>query len=235
MQFAIFRLRRKIIADFPQRAIHKTVVSNTEKKIMRNIYLLIICFLILSCKSDNKNDLKDNYVGRTGKVSFKVANKIVEDSIVEYLNINGEEYANQIWLVNKEKDTIGGNFYQTIINDTTPLGEVTRLRFYLREPTISYESDMYILLPFDDAKLKEDYSNFFEIKLDTFPSLINDGIPHPELSELDFPFHHISEFGLDYETSGKKRIRGAVVERGKLNEKGYERRLFFEEYLYIVE
>jgi len=26
LQFATFRLRRKIIADFPQRAIHKTVV-----------------------------------------------------------------------------------------------------------------------------------------------------------------------------------------------------------------
>ena len=30
LQFAIFRLRRKIITDFPQRAIHKTVGFNAE-------------------------------------------------------------------------------------------------------------------------------------------------------------------------------------------------------------
>jgi hypothetical protein len=202
---------------------------------MRNTYLLILCLVIVSCKSENKNYLENNYVDRTGKVTFNVATKIVEDSIVEYLKIDGKEYANQIWLINKQKDTIGGNYYQTIINDTTALGEVTRLRFYLEEPSISYESDMYILLPFDDTELNEDYSNFFEIKLDTFPSLINDGIPHPELSKLDFPFHHISEFALDYQTAGKKRVRGAVVERGKLNGKGYERRLYFDENLYIVE
>jgi hypothetical protein len=202
---------------------------------MRNTYLLILCLVIVSCKSENKNYLENNYVDRTGKVTFNVATKIVEDSIVEYLKIDGKEYANQIWLINKQKDTIGGNYYQTIINDTTALGEVTRLRFYLKEPSISYESDMYILLPFDDTELNEDYSNFFEIKLDTFPSLINDGIPHPELSKLDFPFHHISEFALDYQTAGKKRVRGAVVERGKLNGKGYERRLYFDENLHIVE
>jgi hypothetical protein len=109
------------------------------------------------------------------------------------------------------------------------------LRFYLKEPTIDYNSDMYILLPLNDKELKEDYSNFFQIKLDTFPSLINDGIPHPELSELDFPFHHISEFGLEYQSSGIKRVRGAIIERGKSNEKRYERRLFFDENLYIME
>jgi len=207
---------------------------------MRNIYIIILCFLILSCKSKNKKDLKDNvvknYAGRTGTVTFNVASDIVEDSIVEYLNIDGKEYANQIWLLNKQKDTIGGNYYQTIkIDDTTALGEVARLRFYLKEPTISYNSDMYVLLPLDDKELKEDYSNLFQIKLDTFPSLINDGIPHPELSKLDFPFHHISEFGLEYQTAGNKKVRGVIIERGKLNEKRYERRLFFDENLYIVE
>ena len=124
---------------------------------MRNTYLLILCLVIVSCKSENKNYLENNYVDRTGKVTFNVATKIVEDSIVEYLKIDGKEYANQIWLINKQKDTIGGNYYQTIINDTTALGEVTRLRFYLKEPSISYESDMYILLPFDDTELNEDY------------------------------------------------------------------------------
>lgn len=36
-QFAIFRLRRKIIADFPQRAIHKTVVNNLRNKLSKII------------------------------------------------------------------------------------------------------------------------------------------------------------------------------------------------------
>jgi len=47
LQFAIFRLRRKIIADFPQRAIHKTVGIHWKKtNIMVNF--MIIGFIILT-------------------------------------------------------------------------------------------------------------------------------------------------------------------------------------------
>ncbi len=172
---------------------------------------------------------------KIGIKKFKVADKNIKDSIVEYIKIDGNEYANQIWLISKTNDTIGGNYFNSYINDTTKLGEVTRLRFVLTKPTIDWASEMFVVLPYDDDELKSDFSNLREIKLDTFHSLKNDEIPHLELNELDLPLNHITEFGLDYENPGKKRVRGIVVERGKKYNKKYERRLFFDESLYIKE
>tara|TARA_R110002012_G_scaffold320721_1_gene545204 strand:+ start:68 stop:670 length:603 start_codon:yes stop_codon:yes gene_type:complete len=200
---------------------------------MRKAFLLILCLTVLSCKSD-KIDSKTESKNRIGIKKFEIANGKIKDSIVEYLEINGKEYANQIWLTDYNDQYIGGNYFEAFIKDTTKLGEVTRLRFWL-EPTISYESEMYVLLPIDDDKLENDFSNLFELKLDTFPSLKNDGIPHPELTDLNLHLNYITEFGLEYEESGKKRVRGVIIERGKLNEKGYERRLFFDKTFYIVE
>jgi hypothetical protein len=200
---------------------------------------MIIILSVLSCKTEskkniNKEDLSD--ISNLMEVrKFSIANGYIKDSIVEHIIIDGIEYANQIWLVNKSNDTIGGNYYIPLIKDTTKLGEVTRLRFTLVEPSISYDTEMYILVPIKDEELKKDFSNLFEIELDTFRSLKNDGIPHPELSNLDLPLNHISEFGYEYSTSGKKRVRGAIVERGKLDDKGYERRLYFDKSFYISE
>ena len=206
---------------------------------MQKVFLLILFLILLSCKTDSRQYLNNASLAndeiRIGKITFNVANEIVEDSIVEYLKIDGKEYANQIWLVNKNKDTIGGNYFNSLVEDTSKIGTPIRLRFYLSDPTINYESDMYVLLPYDDDELEEDYSNFFEIQLDTFPSLKNDGIPHPELADLELPLHHISEFALDYSNSGEKRVRGVIIERGMTNEKKYERRLFFDKSFYISE
>ena len=167
------------------------------------------------------------------KRKFLVINSDVRDSIVEYIKIDGKEYVNQIWLVNENKDTIGGNYFKLNINDTTSLGEITRLKFALIEPSISNESDIFILLPQEDKKLANDFSNIFEIELDTLRSLKNDGIPHPELSDLNLPLNHITEVGIEYKRPGEKRVRGVIIERGKVRGKGYERRLFFDKSFYI--
>jgi hypothetical protein len=206
---------------------------------MRITILLIIVFLALSCKTESKENTSKEVLSGISNVlekrKFSIANGNIKDSIVEHLTMDGIEFANQIWLVNQSNDTVGGNYYIPFIKDTTILGEVTRLRFTLFEPSISYNSDMYVLVPIEDDKLKKDFSNLFEIELDTFPSLKNDGIPHPELSNLDWPLNHIAEFGFKYSTVGKKRVRGVIVERGKLDDKGYERRLYFDKSFYISE
>jgi len=210
---------------------------------MKITFFLILAFFVLSCNTETKKqpkkanlnkELLPDSTYRTGIHKFKVANENIKDSIVEYLNIEGKEYANRIWLVDKNNDTIkGGAYFESFINDTTILGEITRLRFVLTNPTVSYESDMYILLPFDDDELKDDYSNLFEIKCDTFPSLKNDGIPHPEVADL--ALHHITEFGLEYSKPGKKRVRGVIIERDRKDGKGYERRSYFNNSFYIKE
>ncbi len=202
---------------------------------MKLTFLLILLLSISSCKSNKKKHSLKEKTNKIGIKTFKVDDKNIKDSIVEYIKIDGDEYANQIWLINESNDTIGGNYFNSYIKDTIKLGEITRLRFVLTKPTIDWNSEMFVLLPYDDDELNSDFSNLREIKLDTFHSLKNDGIPHPELNGLDFPLNHITEFGLDFANSGKKRIRGIVVERGEKYNQKYERRLFFDESIYIQE
>ncbi|AUP80905.1 hypothetical protein [Flavivirga eckloniae] len=202
---------------------------------MRETFLLILFLSILSCKSDNKENSLTETKDRIGIKKFQIMDENIKDSIVEYIKIDGKEYTNQIWIVDKNNDTVGGNYYETYIMDTTKLGEVTKLQFTLTKPTIKWESDMFVVLPLEEDKLAKDFSNLSEIKLDTFHSLKNDGISNDKLLDLGLPLNHIAEFGIEYSTSGKKRIRGLIVERGKLNGKGYERRLFFDKSVYVKE
>jgi len=209
---------------------------------MKLALILASVLFVLSCNSEPKRVIfeerismevvPDSLDGKNRR-KFILLNSDPRDSIVEYFKIDGKEYANQIWLVDKNNDTIGGNYFKSLINDTTSLGEITRLKFILIEPCISSESDMFILLPRDDEKLANDFSNIFKLELDTMHSLQNDGIPHPELSDLDLPLNHITEFGIEYGKPGKKRVRGVIIERGELNGEGYERRIFFEKSFYI--
>ena len=55
MQFAIFELRRKIIADFPQRAIHENRCVQAEKmKPIFKILTLVLLFGLYSCEFNNE-------------------------------------------------------------------------------------------------------------------------------------------------------------------------------------
>lgn len=211
---------------------------------MLNIVLLALFIFCSSCNSKFKSiaeeqtletDKEPDKLDRTGIWKFNLDNGSVRDSIVEYLKIDGKEYANQIWLVNKNNDTIGGNYFNIYLNDTTKLGDVTRIKFELIEPAISKDSDIYVLLPVDGRKLKDDFSNFFDLDLDTIQSLKNDGIPHPELTDLGLNLNHIIEFGIEYAKTGEKRVQGVISEKGIFNGKKYERRLFFNHNTYIVE
>tara|TARA_R110001632_G_scaffold160733_1_gene279090 strand:+ start:782 stop:1384 length:603 start_codon:yes stop_codon:yes gene_type:complete len=200
---------------------------------MFKTFLLILIVIFISCKSENKKNIE--YTGRIGIETFRVAGEKHIDSIVEYLKIDGKEYANQIWLVDKDKDTVGGNYFDFFIDDTTKLGNATRLSFTLTKPAIKWDSDIFVVLPFNDRELNDDFSNLLDIKLDTLYSLKDDGIPHPELSELNLPLNRIAEFEIEYGSIGKKIIRGIIVEKGTLDGKKYERRLFFNDSLHVTD
>jgi len=200
---------------------------------MFKTFLLILIVIFISCKSENKKNVE--YTGRIGIETFRLPGEKHIDSIVEYLKIDGKEYANQIWLVNKDKDTVGGNYFDFFIDDTTKLGNATRLSLTLTKPAIKWDSDIFVVLPFNDRELNDDFSNLLDIKLDTIYSLKDDNIPHPELSELNLPLNRIAEFEIEYGSIGKKIIRGLIVERGTLDGKKYERRLFFNDSLHVTD
>ena len=210
---------------------------------MRVPFLLFLILVIASCRTDVKNGTAHNpqkavsadSLKRTGIWKYPVDDEFVNYSIVEFLKINGRNYVNQIWLVNNEKDTVGGNYFNLYLNDSTKLGEITRIRFELVEPTISKESEIYVLMPSDESDLDEQFSNFFDLKLDTLHSLKNDGIPHPELANLGLDLNHIVEFGIEFLTPRQKRIQGIVSEKGLFYGKKFERRLFFDETIWVVE
>ena len=181
-------------------------------------------------------------VKRFGIWKFYVSNNFYKDSLVEYINFRDKTYVNQIWLVNKQGDTLQdrGNYFESAIydketqNDTTTLGNITRLKFLLTKPMYGLDSDMFVVLPFDDDDLRDDFSNLQEIKRDTFPSLMNDGISRSNIPDY-VKANLFTEFGLEYGKSGTKRVRGVVVEVAGKNSEYYgrERRLFFDKTFYV--
>lgn len=152
------------------------------------------------------------------------------DSLVEYLLINNKSYTNQIWII-KNKDTLlrKSNYFKSFIPKTVRRGEVLRLRFYLEAPFFSSTSDLEILMPASLNSINSNFSNFNLIEKDTFPSLLNDGIPHPEVPKKA-PINHIVEFGLKFKEKGVKKIRGVLLEFVENDSTARtERRLYFEE------
>lgn len=165
------------------------------------------------------------------------------DSIVEYVQVEGKSYTNQNWLINAKGDTLEtrGNYFYFSIKDTISVDEEVRLSFYLSNPSNSYKSNLEVVLPSRDNDLFKDFSNFLDIERDTFPSLKNDQIPHPEIPN-DVPLNHLVVFGLIYSEPGVKRIRGALIEYSDRNSNDItlpdsinrlERRLYFDKSIYV--
>ena len=160
--------------------------------------------------------------------------KLQYDSIVEYLDVDNRSYVNQFWVINKNKDTVfeKSNFFDYNFQDSVNVNEPARFQFYLNSKFYNI-SDIEVILAYDPSTLNEDFSNIGLIKTDTFPSLDNDGVPHPEIPE-EVPTDRLVDFNLIYETSGKKKIKGALVEYYyKKDSTRIERRLYFEKFIYV--
>lgn len=153
------------------------------------------------------------------------------DKIIEYFNINQKEYVNQTWKysdgeINNDK----GHFFEMQISkDTVQVNEDIKVLFNLSRPLFSAKSEVYVLIPREDNELRSDFSNFNEVKKDTFLSLNKEG------RSTDFDKYNLSvAFSLSYEKRGIKRIRGVLVEKtdeGFLEEKDSLK--FEERYLYF--
>ena len=128
MQFTIFRLRRKIIADFPQRAIHKTVVAHYEKTEMtKQILTYIIWIFSLSAFSQESDSIKINRID--SQVSKIPENPTKEDAF-EIIQSSG--------LISKKKFLLFkkriGSFHENIVYKN---GEIHLIKIYTNLPDIS--------------------------------------------------------------------------------------------------
>lgn len=161
------------------------------------------------------------------------------DSFVEYKTISGLSYVNKIWITNYQNDTIDykGNYFKVFSKDTVNIDDVLRLRFYLIEPFYDTKSDIVVVIPEKDEELENDYSNWLDIKLDTFHSLKNDGIPHPEIPSYVHTNLFV-DFGIRFSKVGRKRIRGILVEYPNIKRGDsiarLKRELFFEKYVFVA-
>jgi len=180
--------------------------------------------------------LRNNTDFKIGKWVYSDFNSKM-DSIVEYVNYNNKPYVNQFWLRTFNRDTIiGRGNYFDVYTEADLISKFVKVRFILFEPALGEDSDIMVIIPKDDKELNSDFSNLFEIESDTLKSYENDGIERTGLPD-GLQINHISDFGINYEESGRHKIRGVLIEfkdkkqkDGRVNESNekLERRMFFD-------
>lgn len=213
--------------DKKENPINK-IVKHFNDSIQYNLFYNTSGELILEGESYREKN-------RLGKWKF---HKKCFDSIVEYKNIDGKTYTNQVWVINKNKDTLGlsSNYFNFFSGnkDTLNVNEILRISIFLVEPYFGYNTDLEVLIPRDEQKLNKDFSNFSKIDIDTLKSLKNDGITNVNIPK-DVPINHIAEFGIKFDKPGKKNIRGIASEY-YIDSIGtrIERRLYFEKEIFIA-
>lgn len=216
----------------------------TDKKIDEKLY--------------NKNDSISYLVniGKKGKTlsEGKIANKKSDlklgkwkfykkkgvERVVEYVKLNNKSNINQIWEINKKtRDTIQdkGVYLKTYFKDTIKVNDTLRMRFYLYQPLMSYNSDILLVLSEDEKEIYNDFSKIFNEDRDTLESLKNDGIPHPEIPK-EVPKNHNINFGITFKETGNKILKGYVAEYISVGNKDTisnrdEFRIFFQKKIYV--
>lgn len=167
-----------------------------------------------------------------------------KDSIVEYVIVDKSSYVNQFWIKDKKGDTLWNksNDYKIYLSKSViSLNEIVKVRLVLMDPFLNNLSDLKVLLFKDSNNSKVDFYNYKGVEKDTFLSLKNDGIPHPEVPKDVFQ-NHMVEFGLKFKTTGKKKIKGVLREyskgyfKGKSNKlEKFENDLFFEKEINVTD
>lgn len=103
---------------------------------------------------------------RVGKWKFYSGDTI---EIQSYKNIRNEQYLNQVWLLNKDLDTIGGHYFLMDKNnpkDTININETVSYRFLLIKPLLSKKSQIFLVVG-KNKNFTENFTNEDEIEHDT--------------------------------------------------------------------
>lgn len=180
----------------------------------------------------SEGELKNNL--KVGIWKYYDENEGYLKEIREYLIIRDTTYLNQNWLLSRKKDTLPkGNHYKMMSPDTLNY-EQQRVYFFLKQPYISYDSELVVLLPRKDDKLKKDFSNESIIEWDTIDNLANRFRNHGKYGDRK----HDVVFDLDYLSSGKKRLRGVLLEKQNTESDISKfdfitRKIYFDKEIYI--
>lgn len=86
--------------------------------------------------------------------------------IHEYKFVNNKSYLNQVWRLDRDMDTIGGNYYT--LEKNIVKNNVLRFYFFLDEPFLNPDSELYVLIP-KQNELEKNISN--DANFDTIDNL----------------------------------------------------------------
>ncbi len=132
---------------------------------------------------------------------------------LEYFDIDGKDYINQRWRYTKENKLMWseGNFYEletTTRKDTAFVGQEIKFVFYLKRPLFALNSRSFVVLPLDQEKLKQDFSNLKDVETDTVFSLKEQGL-HKNYSSANLSV----AFSYTFSKPGIEHVRGVLVEQ----------------------
>lgn len=210
---------------------------------MKNYRFYLVFLLTLSFSCENTNELVDTdfemkyYDSKGNLLSFGMMNKdslkigkwvdIRDDSlknVYEYLIIEDDEYLNQHWVVNENNDVLDGHFVDDYnIKDTVLLNDVYTFRFVLH-PLFSTSSEFLLLY---SDQLKDDYSNFNKVEMDTIKNLYITANDKDQYSNL------MIEFDLKLDKLGKFKLNGVFLEINNDEELKRVREIFYTKEIYV--
>jgi len=150
--------------------------------------------------------LKDNF--RIGKWHL-YSPENYKSEVIEYFNINNASYINQSWKLDKNGDTLtGGAFYELRKKDTVLLNEPIRFHFFLRQRVL-LNSELYLCFAKKGSVLKHDFSNQYEVLLDTVKNMSIELKMHPIFKHRQYDVL----FDLMPRKKGHDTLRGFLLEK----------------------
>lgn len=155
----------------------------------------------------------------------------------EFFYIDKNVYLNQNWILNKNKDTIGGHYYKFRVKDTLDL-ENQVIHFRLERPYFE-DSTLFVCLPRknSDKGFNADFSNDESVQIDTIENL---SMWYEKLNQNKFQ-ENIYDVVIDlsYDNPGRKLLRGFLLEKKLLTEidtLDYDfvtRKIYFQKEIFI--
>lgn len=187
-----------------------------------------------------------------------------QSEIREYFYVKGQTILNRNWFIDKSGDTLWiskeRNAYKQkeFTGDTLISKNSTMVLFdFFSKDTINidepfaasvrcnsplgrdYNSQIVMLLAKEKYNFNDDFSNEDNVKLDTFPNLLNDKDNWENFpSSTSEQKRYISVFGRWFDKPGKKILRGYMLESFKIKrvDGQYDkasRRVYFEKQVYV--
>lgn len=134
---------------------------------------------------------------------------------IEYVNIKGKQYPNQVWKFNEKGDTIiGGIYYELIKKDTIEINEPYRVHIFLKQRLL-LNSESFVYIPEEKYVALKDFSNEDEIKWNK--------IDNVSRWHNDFPDRkHDVIFSIWAKKKGWDTLRGYLIEKEVMKNDVYD-------------